>query len=100
MHRVHHSVLPRETNSNFGFNLPWWDFLFGTYRAQPAEGHEHMTIGLEPCRDERKVDRLGGMLLLPFSLQRTRPSHYNHPSARGENTNRTSRPASKSIHVP
>src|SRR3989454_9618231 len=31
MHRVHHSVLPRETNSNFGFNLPWWDRLFRTY---------------------------------------------------------------------
>src|SRR5262245_61598708 len=42
MHRVHHSVLPRETNSNFGFNLPWWDRLFGTYKAQPAEGHEGM----------------------------------------------------------
>ena len=40
MHRVHHSVVPRETNSNFGFNLPWWDRLFGTYRAQPAAGHE------------------------------------------------------------
>jgi sterol desaturase/sphingolipid hydroxylase (fatty acid hydroxylase superfamily) len=47
MHRVHHSVLPRETNSNFGFNLPWWDRLFGTYRAQPAEGHAAMRIGIE-----------------------------------------------------
>jgi len=44
MHRVHHSILSRETNSNFGFNLPWWDRLFGTYRAQPADGHEAMTI--------------------------------------------------------
>nr|WP_298272030.1 sterol desaturase family protein [Geobacter sp.] len=35
MHRVHHSVIPRETNSNFGFNLPWWDRLCGTYRPQP-----------------------------------------------------------------
>ncbi len=66
MHRVHHSVVPRETNSNFGFNLPWWDFLFGTYQAQPAEGHEGMTIGLEQVRDERKADRLRWMLLLPF----------------------------------
>jgi sterol desaturase/sphingolipid hydroxylase (fatty acid hydroxylase superfamily) len=66
MHRVHHSALPRETNSNFGFSLPWWDFLFGTYRAQPAEGHEAMTIGLEQVRDERRADRLGPMLLLPF----------------------------------
>jgi sterol desaturase/sphingolipid hydroxylase (fatty acid hydroxylase superfamily) len=66
MHRVHHSVIPRETNSNFGFSLPWWDFLFGTYRAQPAEGHEGMTIGLSELRDERKVERLPWMLLLPF----------------------------------
>jgi sterol desaturase/sphingolipid hydroxylase (fatty acid hydroxylase superfamily) len=66
MHRVHHSVHPRETNSNFGFNLPWWDYLFGTYRAQPAEGHEGMTIGLEQFRDERRAERLHWLLLLPF----------------------------------
>ncbi len=66
MHRVHHSVYPRETNSNFGFNLPWWDLLFGTYRAQPADGHDDMTIGLKHLRDERKVERLHWMLLLPF----------------------------------
>jgi sterol desaturase/sphingolipid hydroxylase (fatty acid hydroxylase superfamily) len=65
MHRVHHSAVPRETNSNFGFNLPWWDFLFGTYRSQPAAGHEEMTIGLSQFRDER-VDRLHFMLALPF----------------------------------
>jgi sterol desaturase/sphingolipid hydroxylase (fatty acid hydroxylase superfamily) len=65
MHRVHHSVLARETNSNFGFNVPWWDFLFGTYRAQPVAGHEKMTIGLSQYRDER-VDRLPWMLALPF----------------------------------
>jgi sterol desaturase/sphingolipid hydroxylase (fatty acid hydroxylase superfamily) len=66
MHRVHHSVIVRETNSNFGFNLPWWDFLFGTYRAQPAQGHEGMTIGLEQFREEKVADRLPRMLLLPF----------------------------------
>jgi sterol desaturase/sphingolipid hydroxylase (fatty acid hydroxylase superfamily) len=66
MHRVHHSALARETNSNFGFNLPWWDFLFGTYKAQPAAGHEGMTVGLEHLRDERQADRLDWMLLLPF----------------------------------
>jgi sterol desaturase/sphingolipid hydroxylase (fatty acid hydroxylase superfamily) len=65
MHRVHHSVIVAETNSNFGFNLPWWDFLFGTYRSQPAEGHEGMTIGLSQFRDER-VERLDWMLGLPF----------------------------------
>jgi sterol desaturase/sphingolipid hydroxylase (fatty acid hydroxylase superfamily) len=66
MHRVHHSVNPRETNSNFGFNLPWWDYLFGTYRARPAAGQEGMTVGLEQFRDERVADRLPWMLLLPF----------------------------------
>src|SRR6185295_15817502 len=65
MHRVHHSILPRETNSNFGFNLPWWDRLFGTYRAQPQAGHQAMTIGIEQFRhpDELRLDR---MLLQPF----------------------------------
>ena len=65
MHRVHHSVVQRETNSNFGFNLPWWDRLFGTYRAQPAAGHEGMTIGIEQFRDPREL-RLDRMLLQPF----------------------------------
>ncbi|HEY2981975.1 MAG TPA: sterol desaturase family protein [Anaerolineales bacterium] len=65
MHRVHHSVVPRETNSNFGFNLPWWDRLFGTYRAQPAAGHEGMTIGIEQFRDPGEL-RLDRMLLQPF----------------------------------
>ncbi|MCA9114059.1 MAG: sterol desaturase family protein [Planctomycetaceae bacterium] len=67
MHRVHHSVIRRETNSNFGFNLPWWDFLLGTYRAQPELGHTGMTIGLDEFRQEQQVDRLPGMLLLPFT---------------------------------
>ena len=66
MHRVHHSVIVRETNSNFGFNVPWWDYLLGTYRAQPAAGHERMMIGLEQLRAERDTDRLAGMLILPF----------------------------------
>ncbi|MCK5621575.1 MAG: sterol desaturase family protein [Alphaproteobacteria bacterium] len=60
MHRVHHSILPNETNSNFGFNLSIWDRLFGTYRAQPAAGHEAMTIGIEQFREGRELwlDRL------------------------------------------
>jgi sterol desaturase/sphingolipid hydroxylase (fatty acid hydroxylase superfamily) len=66
MHRVHHSVHARETNSNFGFNLPWWDYLLGTYRDQPADGHMAMTIGLSQFRDERRAERLHWMLLLPF----------------------------------
>jgi sterol desaturase/sphingolipid hydroxylase (fatty acid hydroxylase superfamily) len=66
MHRVHHSVEDNEANSNFGFNLSVWDRLFGTYIAQPRKGHEHMTIGIHGYRDEKQVDRLAGMLLLPF----------------------------------
>jgi sterol desaturase/sphingolipid hydroxylase (fatty acid hydroxylase superfamily) len=66
MHRVHHSVDRNETNTNFGFNLPWWDYLMGTYRAQPTTGHEAMQIGVSHVRDERKADRLPGMLALPF----------------------------------
>jgi sterol desaturase/sphingolipid hydroxylase (fatty acid hydroxylase superfamily) len=65
MHRVHHSVIIRETDSNFGFNLPWWDFLFGTYRAQPASGHKNMVIGLANYRD-RKWLTLPWMLATPF----------------------------------
>lgn len=66
MHRVHHSVIDDEANSNFGFNLPWWDRLFGTYRDQPRGGHLAMQIGIHDHADPREVARLPGMLLLPF----------------------------------
>jgi len=65
MHRVHHSVLPRESNSNFGFNFPWWDRIAGTYRDQPSAGHEGMTIGLAPFQNAKRQTLLW-MLLLPF----------------------------------
>lgn len=65
MHRVHHSIIPRETNSNFGFNLPWWDRLLGTYLVQPAAGHDAMTIGIEQFRDPSEL-RLDRMLTQPF----------------------------------
>lgn len=65
MHRVHHSVIHNETNSNFGFNVPWWDRLFGTYRAQPAAGHEAMTIGVDAFRTPADL-RLDRLLLQPF----------------------------------
>lgn len=70
MHRVHHSIVRRETNSNFGFNLPWWDHLFGTYRAQPAAGHEAMTIGLQQFRDPTEL-RLDRMLIQPLWRDRS-----------------------------
>jgi sterol desaturase/sphingolipid hydroxylase (fatty acid hydroxylase superfamily) len=66
MHRVHHSIEDDESNSNFGFNLPWWDRLFGTYKDQPRAGHAAITIGISDHRDPKEVARLGGMLLLPF----------------------------------
>ncbi len=65
MHRVHHSIAAEETNSNFGFNLPWWDRLLGTYRAQPAAGHQGMTIGIEMFRDPGAL-HLHRMLVQPF----------------------------------
>ncbi|MBI4756816.1 MAG: sterol desaturase family protein [Betaproteobacteria bacterium] len=66
MHRVHHCVEDDEANSNFGFNLPWWDRLFGTYRDQPRAGHAGMSLGIRGHADPREVARLPGMLLLPF----------------------------------
>ena len=65
MHRVHHSVVIKETNSNFGFSFPWWDRLLGTYREQPAAGHKGMTIGLSHFRDPDRLT-LPWMLVLPF----------------------------------
>lgn len=65
MHRVHHSIHPAETNSNFGFNLPWWDRLLGTYTPQPRDGHEGMTIGIEQFRTVRDL-WLDRMLVQPL----------------------------------
>jgi sterol desaturase/sphingolipid hydroxylase (fatty acid hydroxylase superfamily) len=65
MHRVHHSVVRRETDSNFGFNLPWWDRLFRTYQAQPAAGHDGMTIGLPIFRNPSEL-RIDQLLTQPF----------------------------------
>lgn len=65
MHRVHHSAVPAETSRNFGFCLPWWDRLFGTYLAQPAAGHERMRIGIAEFRDAAEL-RLHRMLLQPL----------------------------------
>ena len=64
MHRIHHSVRPEETDSNFGFNAPWWDRLFRTYRAEPRDGQTAMTLGLSQFRDPRLL-RLDRVLLIP-----------------------------------
>lgn len=78
MHRVHHSIERGETNGNFGFNLPWWDRMFGTYRHQPSTGHTGMTIGIEQFRDPAEL-RLDRMLLQPF-----RGGSGPYPIGRGE----------------
>lgn len=76
MHRVHHSVIPKETNSNFGFCLPWWDRLCKTYRDQPAAGHEGMVIGLKEFRDPGRLT-LGHLLLQPLFSFRSRDASTN-----------------------
>jgi sterol desaturase/sphingolipid hydroxylase (fatty acid hydroxylase superfamily) len=68
MHRVHHSIVPQETNSNFGFNFPWWDRLFGTYLSQPGAGHTDMKIGLTGFRSTR-AQGLHRLLLQPWSKE-------------------------------
>jgi len=96
MHRVHHSVEDEETNSNFGFNLPWWDRIFGTYRDQPAAGHDNMTIGIHYYRNPRQVSWLPGMLSLPFRKKiagyvinrrawKSEPQPDNSPQRRSNN---------------
>ncbi len=73
MHRVHHSVVPAETNSNYGFNVPWWDRLFKTYRDQPQAGHDKMTIGLDLFRNPKYL-HLHWLLMLPFINDRPEPT--------------------------
>ncbi len=89
MHRVHHSVEKDEAMSNFGFNLPWWDRLFGTYRDQPRAGHQGMTIGILDYRSAHRVDRLPGMLTLPFVGETTGSSinrrESKAPTGKGSN---------------
>ena len=65
MHQVHHSIVRAETDSNFGFNLPWWDRLFGTYCAQPSAGEQAVTIGLPIFRNVAET-RIVKLLTQPF----------------------------------
>ncbi len=66
MHRVHHSQIKSETNSNYGFNVPYWDRLFGSYIAQPLKGHAAMVIGVRGFNETKETQHLWSMLLLPF----------------------------------
>lgn len=88
MHRVHHSSTPVETHSNFGFNLPWWDRWFGTYLAQPRDGHVEMELGLTMFREPRWL-RLDRMLAQPWigpvgPLRGDRLAAASHPGQRLE----------------
>lgn len=78
MHRVHHSVYRDETDSNYGFFLPWWDYLFTTYTAQPRDGHDGMTIGLHEFRAPRDqyLDRI---LMQPFTTPPTEDEGESTP---------------------
>ena len=78
VHRVHHSTLPDESNSNFGFNFPWWDRLFGSYRAQPRKGHQAMDIGVQGFTGE-KYQRLPLLLLHPWCESDDQPDTAKRP---------------------
>lgn len=86
MHRVHHSIIRRETDSNFGFNFPWWDRLFRTYRREPEAGHDDMTLGIDQFRDpgELRIDR---MLVQPF--------RNDSREAKAQGTTATAKPADR-----
>lgn len=66
MHRVHHSQIPMETNSNFGFNISLWDRVFGSYQDQPRLGHENIDLGLKEYIDSEEPKHLTKMLTMPF----------------------------------
>ncbi|WP_427981492.1 sterol desaturase family protein [Agarivorans sp.] len=66
MHRVHHSQLYHEHNSNYGFNLSCWDKLFRSYRAQPEQGHQGINFGLANWPLAKDNRQLPGLLSLPF----------------------------------
>lgn len=76
MHRIHHSIRSDEMGSNFGFNLPWWDRIFRTYRQVPAQAHETMTVGVASMRE--KTDRLGWMISAPFRENLSSSSKMPH----------------------
>jgi sterol desaturase/sphingolipid hydroxylase (fatty acid hydroxylase superfamily) len=81
MHRVHHSIDPAERNRNFGFTVPWWDWLFATYRAEPQAGHDRMILGIAQFRDHVEL-RLDRLLTQPFRNPEPRPAFSERPAGR------------------
>lgn len=74
MHRIHHSDIAHEMNSNYGFCLSWWDKLWGTYTPYAHAGERKLFIGLEEFSDP-KFQTLENMLLLPFGFKHLRVRH-------------------------
>lgn len=66
LHRIHHSSVKQETNSNYGFSVSWWDHLFNSYTAKPQAGSDNVDIGLSEYRDASLTTRLWGLLRIPF----------------------------------
>jgi sterol desaturase/sphingolipid hydroxylase (fatty acid hydroxylase superfamily) len=83
MHRIHHSAQPADWNTNYGFQMSWWDRLLHTYRDRPAGGATPLQIGLPEPRDPRVVDRFVGALLLPFSAPPSAQLHGDAPPQDG-----------------
>lgn len=69
MHRVHHSTERSEHERNFGFNFPWWDRLFHTYKERPDAGHEALNVGIDSFEEE---DAIGLYALLTQPFRRSR----------------------------
>ena len=78
MHRIHHSVIGHEHNSNFGFCLSIWDRLLGTYKAEPIGGQRAIRIGLLEISDVKVNTRFIGLLSIPFlSARPQKPNAEN-----------------------
>lgn len=86
MHRVHHSIHMEETNSNYGFNIPWWDRVFGTYRTQPRDQHEAMKLGLPEYPQSEQTVPIWSMLKLPFLQKKGLSSDRASNSPMGQAT--------------
>jgi len=67
LHRIHHSSVVSETNSNYGFSVSWWDHIFGSYTDKPAAGSDGVDIGLTEYRDAQQTTKLWGLLRIPFT---------------------------------
>ena len=72
MHRIHHSVIAQEHNRNFGFNFPWWDKIFNTYKDQPSKGQDAIDIGISGYEEDVSIGILP-LLIQPF--RKDRESH-------------------------